>query len=70
MKAVRFLKEYDLGKGKKAKAGDIYQIPEPLAYFLEELGIVEPVIITGSATRYTASSTGKGKPIYKEGDAK
>ena len=68
MKAVRFLKEYDLGKGKKAKAGDIYQIPEPLAYFLEELGIAEPVIIIGNPTRYAMSSTGKGKPKYKEGD--
>jgi len=67
MKAVRFLKEYDLGK-EKAKAGDIYLIPEPLAYSLEEFGIAEPVIITGNPPRYAMSSTGKGKAKYKEGD--
>jgi hypothetical protein len=67
VKVVRFLKEYDLGK-EKAKAGDIYKVPEPLAYFLEELGIAEPVMITGNPTRYAMSSTGKGKAIYKEGD--
>jgi hypothetical protein len=68
MKVVRFLKEYDLGKGKKAKAGDIYQVPEPLAYFLEELSIAEPAIITGNPPRYAMSSTGKGKAIYKVAD--
>jgi len=56
-----------LGK-EKAKAGDIYLIPEPLAYSLEEFGIAEPVIITGNPPRYAMSSTGKGKAKYKEGD--
>jgi hypothetical protein len=67
MKVVRFLKEYDFGK-EKAKAGDIYQVPEPLAYFLEELGIAEPMMMTGNPTRYAMSSAGKGKAIYKVAD--
>ncbi|MBC7328857.1 hypothetical protein H5T88_00705 [bacterium] len=59
MKAVRFLEDYALGKGKKAKAGDIYLVPEPLAYFLEELGIAEPVIMTDYPSDYVQDSTGK-----------
>ncbi|MGB9608659.1 MAG: hypothetical protein ACPLPS_06190 [bacterium] len=40
---VRFLKEYEFRKGKKAKAGDIYEVPHAYGWFLIELGIAEEI---------------------------
>ncbi len=46
---VRFLKDFEFTKWRKAKRGEVWDVSPEMAFFLEELDIAEPYVLNKEA---------------------